>query len=107
MEQMQFNVLRKAHDNTKVHNSLTLFFNKHGIDIAQVKRDPEYYEELIMEYSRECINKELFEQSKEKMEEEFSRLCEFHRRNEEQLVEKFYSIVKDMIEKEDKEDKIR
>ncbi len=107
MEQLQFNVLRKAHDHTKAHNRLKIFFSKHGIDIAQVKRDPEYYEELIMEYSRECINQELFEQSKERMEEEFSRICEFHRRNEEQLVEKFYSILKDMIRKEYEEDKVR
>ena len=60
-----------------------------------------------MEYSGECINQELFQQSKEKMEEEFRRLCEFHRRNEEELVEKFYSIAKDMIQKEYEEDKVK
>lgn len=107
MEPMQFNVLRRAHDNTKINNRLNLFFSEHGIDIAQVKKNPEYYEELIMEYSRECINQQLFEQSKERMEEEFSRLCEFHRRNEEELVEKFYSIAKDIIRKEYEEDEIQ
>ena len=107
MEQMQFSVLRRAHDNTKASNRLNLFFNEHGIDIEEVRKNPEYYEELIMEYSRECINQELFEESKERMKVEFSRLCEFHRRNEQELVEKFYSIAKDMIKKEYEEDQVR
>ena len=107
MESMQFNVLRKAHDHAKKNNRLDLFFNEYGIDIVQVKRNPEYYEGLIMEYSRKCIDEQLFQQSKERMEEEFSRLCEFHRRNEEELVEKFCSITKDMIRKEYQQDKIQ
>ena len=107
MEQMQFNVLRKAHDNTKINNRLNVFFNEHGIDITQVGRNPEYYQELIMEYSRTCINQQLFEESRERMEVEFSRLCEFHRRNEEQLVGKFYNIVEDMIRREYEQDEVR
>ena len=104
---MQFNILRRAYDNTKANDRLNLFFSKYGVNIEQVKKNPEYYKELIMEYSRECINQELFQQSKEKMEEEFRRLCEFHRRNEEELVEKFYSIAEDMIQKEYEEDKVK
>lgn len=100
MEPMQFNVLRRAQDNTKVNNRLNIFFKEHGVEITQVKKNPECYKDLIMKYSRECINQELFEESKEIMEKEFSRLCEFHRRNEEELVEKFYSIAKDIIKKE-------
>lgn len=107
MEQMEFNVLRRAHDNTKATNRLNLFLSEHGVDLERVKRNPEYYEELIMQYSRVCINQELFEESRERMEEEFSRLCEFHRRNEDELVEKFYSIAKDMICKEYEKDEVR
>ena len=43
-------------------------------------------------------NEELFNESRERMEEEFQRLCEFHRRNEDDLVEQFYRIAKSMIE---------
>ena len=42
----------------------------------------------------------VFRESKERMEDEFNRLCEFHRRNEELLVEKFCHITKMMIETE-------
>ena len=97
---MQFNVLKRAQDNTKVNNKLNLFFKEHGIEIKQVKKNPECYKDLIMKYSRQCINQELFEESKELMEKEFSKLCEFHRRNEEELVQKFYSIANDIIEEE-------
>jgi len=106
MDQMGFNVLRRAQDSTKKTQRLDDFFKEQGIDIRQVRRNPDYYEELIMDYSRSCINQELFRESKERMEEEFNKLCEFHRRNEDHLVEKFYIIAKHIIEKEleDKEE---
>ncbi len=97
MEQMEFNVLRRAHDATKLTTSLDDFFYDRGIDIRQVRRNPEYYEELIMQYSRNCISQELYKESKERMEDEFNKLCEFHRRNEENLVEKFYNITRSII----------
>ena len=100
MEQMEFNVLKRAQDLTKSTNSLDNFFYEKGIDIRQVRKNPEYYEELIMQYSRNCISQELFRESKERMEDEFNRLCEFHRRNEESLVEKFYNIAKSIIQEE-------
>lgn len=97
INQMEFNVLRRAQNTTKSTNSLDEFFYEKGIDIRQVEKNPEYYEELIMQYSRNCINQELYRESKERMEDEFNRLCEFHRRNEENLVEKFYNITKSII----------
>ena len=95
MDQMGFNILKRAQTNTKINNRLGAFFEQRGIDIQQVERNPKYYEELIMEYSRQCINTELFEESKEHMADEFNRLCEFHRRHEEELVQKFFSMMKE------------
>ena len=94
---MEFNVLKRAQDTIKGTNDLDRFFYDKGIDIDRVKENPEYYEELIMQYSRTCINQELFRASRERMEEEFNRLCEFHRRNEDDLVERFYKIAKSEI----------
>ena len=106
MNQMEFNILRRAQDNTKMGNQLTLFFKDKGIDIKQVKANPEYYEELIKQYSKSCINQGLFEESKERREQEFRRLCEFHRRNEAELVEKFYKFTKDSIQEANEEQPI-
>ena len=100
MSQMEFNVLRRAQNSPKATDKLGSFFEERGIDIRQVRKNPDYYEELIMQYSRDCINQELFRESQERMEKEFNRLCEFHRRNEEHLVEKFYHMAKMIIEEE-------
>lgn len=64
MEQMGFNVLRRAQDYTKGTKSLDLFFYDRGIDINQVRKNPDYYEGLIMQYSRLCISQELFKEPK-------------------------------------------
>ena len=93
MEQMEFNILRRAQDYTKKTKSLDLFFYDRGIDINQVRKNPDYYEELIMQYSRLCISQELFKESKERMEEEFNK-------NEAHLVEQFYNITKGIIRNE-------
>lgn len=100
MDQMSFNVLKNAQDSTKITNSLDNFFYEKGIDMRQVRRNPEYYQDLIMQYSRSCINRELYIETKKRMEDEFSKLCEFHRRNEDRLVEKFYIIAKTLIKEE-------
>lgn len=100
MDQMEFNVLRRAQEITKGTNKLDAFFRDKGIDIRQVIKNPDYYEELIIQYCRSCISQELYRESKERMEDEFHRLCEFHRRNEEHLVEKFCHMTKVMIETE-------
>lgn len=97
---MGFNVLKRAQDHTKLKNGLNLFFKQKGIDLSEVERDPKYYEDLIMEYSRRCINTELFEESKEQMEDKFNRLCEFHRRHEEELVKRFFNITTEIISKQ-------
>ena len=100
MQQMEFNVLRRAQDYTKKTKGLDLFFYDKGIDINQVRKNPDYYEELIMQYSRLCISQELFKESKERMEEEFNKICDFHRKNEAHLVEQFYNITKGIIRNE-------
>lgn len=100
MDQMEFNVLRRAQESTRGSNKLDAFFRDRGIDIRQVRKNPDYYEELIMQYCRFCINQELYKESKERMEDEFNRLCDFHRRNEAYLVEKFCHMTKLMIEAE-------
>lgn len=97
MNDMGFNVIKGAKDDTKAKDKLGLFLKQKGISLEDVERDPKYYEDLIMDYSRKCINDELFKQSKEHMEEEFNRLCEFHRRNQEALVKQFFNIVNDFI----------
>lgn len=106
MNQMAFNVLRRAQDNTKSKDRLAAFFRQKGISFEEVERDPKYYEDLIMEYSRQCINTELFEESREHMEDEFNRLCEFHRRNEEELVKKFFMMTNEIISSRLKRDSI-
>ena len=106
MNQMGFNVLRRAQDDTKSKDGLAMFFSEKGIDLKEVQQNPEYYEDLIMEYSRQCINLELFKQSREHMEHEFNRLCEFHRRNEDELVKQFFQITNDIICNEIKRKKI-
>ena len=104
MEQMGFNILKRAQDHTKETRGLDSFFYDRGIDIKQVRKNPDYYGELIMQYSRLCISQELFRESKERMEEEFNKICDFHRKNEAYLVEQFYNITKLIIKSEfDKE----
>lgn len=100
MEQMEFNILRRAQDYTKGTRSLDLFFYDRGIDINQVRKNPDYYGELIMQYSRLCISQQLFRESKERMEEEFKKICDFHRKNESYLVEQFYDMAKLIIKGE-------
>lgn len=107
MSQMGFNVLRRAQDNTKKGDKLALFFQERGINLKQVRENPDYYEELIKQYSQACINEGLYEESRAHMEDEFNRLCEFHRRNEAELVEKFYSMTRNIIEEEYEIEEVR
>lgn len=97
MEQIKFKILRRAQIITKESDSLDHFFNEHGIDIKQVRKNPDYYEELIMQYSRNCIAQELFRESRERLEEEINRICDFHRKNEDQLVQQFCDMTKSLM----------
>lgn len=100
MERIRYKILRHAQIITKESDSLDHFFNEHGIDIKQVRKNPDYYEDLIMQYSRNCIAQELFRESRERLEEEINRICDFHRKNEEQLVQQFYDITKALMKEE-------
>ena len=100
MEKLRFNILKRAHDRTRNTGMLISFFNERGIDANKVKDNPDYYEELIMQYSRNCITQEFYEESRERMKEEFKQICDFHRKNKEQLVEQFCLMTKEMIKDE-------
>lgn len=97
MNEMGFNILRRAQDNAKEIGKLSEFLLKQGVDLKQVKKHPEEYTNLIKEYSKTCISVGLFEESRERMQREFNKLCEFHVRNEEELTDKFYNIAKQII----------
>ncbi len=106
MGQMSFNILKRAQDLTQKGDKLGRFFQERNIDLQEVRKNPDYYEELIKQYSQTCIDEGLYEESKAHMENEFNKLCEFHRRNEAKLVEKFYNIARNMIEEEYKANKV-
>ena len=97
MNQIGFNILRRAHENTKSTDDLQRFLRGKGLDLVQVKRHPEDYNDIIKEYSRHCINLSLFEESRERLQEEFNKLCEYHTRNERQLTDDFFNIAKQLI----------
>lgn len=97
MNQIGFNILRRAKDNAKQIDKLSEFLAERGIDLLQVRNNPDRYTNLIKQYSRECINAGLFEESRERLQVEFNRLCEYHSRNEEELANKFYDTAKQII----------
>lgn len=97
MNEIGFNILKRAQNSAKGIDQLSDFLSQRGIDLNQVKANPEGYTELIKQYSKMCINQGLFEESRDRLQLEFSRLCEYHSRNEEQLTDKFYNIAKQII----------
>ncbi len=97
MNQMEFKILRRAQENAKETDKLKTFLAKQGVNLSQIKKNPDSYQELIKSYSKDCVNLGLFEESRERLEIEFSRLCDYHRKNESILVEQFYNIAKDII----------
>lgn len=97
MNQIGFNILRRAHDNTRSTDDLEKFLKNKGLNLVQVRRNPDEYNDVIKEYSRQCINLSLFEESRERLQEEFNKLCEYHTRNERQLTDDFFNITKQLI----------
>ncbi len=97
MNQIEFKILRRAQDNARETDKLVAFLGAQGVDLKQVKNNPDSYDHLIKEYSKACVNTGLFEESRERLELEFSKLCEYHRKNEAILVEQFYDVAKSII----------
>lgn len=97
MNQMEFKILKRAQENAKEIDKLKTFLANQGVNLTQVKKNPERYQEIIRRYSKDCINIGLFEESRERLEIEFSRLCEYHRKNESMLVDQFYNVAKEII----------
>lgn len=97
MNQIGFNILKRAQDNAKEIEKISEFFEQRGVNLNQVRTNPERYSDIIKQYSKVCINEGLFEESRERMQVEFNRLCEYHIRNEEELTKKFYDIAKQII----------
>ena len=97
MNQIGFNILRRAQDNAKEVDKLSAFFNERGVQLKEVRLNPDRYLDVIKQYSKECINEGLFEESRERLQLEFNKLCEYHQRNEEELTREFMGIAKEII----------
>lgn len=97
MEQIGFNILQRAQSNAKEGHKLSAFFSERGIELKEVRLNPERYSDIIKQYSKVCINEGLFEESRERLQVEFNRLCEYHQRNEEELTKEFMGIAKKII----------
>nr|WP_302598884.1 hypothetical protein [uncultured Cellulosilyticum sp.] len=97
MNQIGFNILRRAQDNAKEADKLSTFFKERGVQLKEVRRNPDRYADMIKQYSKICINEGLFEESRDRLQLEFNRLCEYHQRNEEALTKEFMGIAKEII----------
>lgn len=97
MNQIGFNILRRAQDNAKEVDKLSAFFNERGVQLKEVRLNPDRYLDMIKQYSKACINEGLFEESREHLQLEFNKLCEYHQRNEEELTREFMGIAKEII----------
>lgn len=95
--QLGFNILRRAQDNAKEIDKMSAFFTERGVALKEVKLNPERYLEMIRQYSKACINEGLFEESRDRLQLEFNKLCEYHQRNEEELTKEFMGIAKEII----------
>ena len=97
MNEIGFNILKRAQNSAKATDQLSNFLSQRGIGLNEVKANPDGYTELIKQYSKMCIDQGLFEESRDRLELEFSRLCEYHSRNEKQLTDQFYNTAKQII----------
>lgn len=97
MQQIQYNVLKRAQDAARESEKVYQFLRTRSISIQDFKANPDRYSDLIKEYSKECISKSLYEESRERLEKEFNRLCEYHVQNEAELTNTFYNTAKQII----------
>lgn len=97
MNQMGFKILQRAQSNAREIGKLTEFLSEQGVELKAVQSNPDYYADLIKQYSKKCVNVGLFEESREHLQMEFNKLCEYHARNEEALTNKFYNVAREII----------
>lgn len=97
MNKIGFNVLRRAQDSAKEIDKLSAFFHNRGVQLSEVRLNPDKYTDVIEQYSKACVNESLFEESRERLETEFNKICEYHQRNEEELTKEFMTIAREII----------
>jgi hypothetical protein len=97
MQHIEYNILKRAQNAARESDKINNFLRNKSISIQDFKANPDRYTDIIKEYSKECINVSLFEESRDRLEKEFSRLCEYHTQNEEELTNAFYNTAKQII----------
>ena len=97
MENLDYSILKRAYNNARELERATQFLDTKGIDRSAFKRDPDRYRDIIKQYSIQCINQSIFQESREILDMEFNRLCEYQRFNSQHLVDDFYDKAKDII----------
>ncbi|WP_069998750.1 hypothetical protein [Cellulosilyticum sp. I15G10I2] len=97
MQHIEYNILKRAKHEAREADKIYNFLQSRSINIQDFKANPDRYSDIIKEYSRECITKSLYEESKERLEREFNRLCEYHTQNEAELTNAFYNTAKQII----------
>ena len=97
MKQIDFNILKRAQHNARQTDKLLKFLDSNGVDLKSLKSNPEQYDAIIKEFSKSCVNTGLFEESRDRLEREFNKLCEYHRTNEAHLADQFYDMAKSII----------
>ena len=97
MHHIEYDVLKRAKRTAKESDNLYQFLCSRSVNIQDFKANPDRYTDIIKEYSRQCISNSLYEESKERLEKEFNRLCEYHAQNEVELSNTFYDTAKQII----------
>lgn len=97
MKPMEYSVLKRAEEQAiRVEDIRNYIVNK-AIDIDDFKNNPDKYERFIREYSEACIHYSLYEETKDRLDKQYTLLCEFHRHYEEQLTKQFYDKAKHIL----------
>lgn len=97
MQHIEYNILKRAQNEAKESDNIYNFLRERSINIQDFKHNPDRYANIIKEYSRQCIDRSLYEESRERLAREFSKLCEYHTQNEEELTNIFYDTAKQII----------
>ncbi|MDF2613835.1 MAG: hypothetical protein K0S71_1621 [Clostridia bacterium] len=97
MQHIEYNILKRAQNAARESDKVYNFLRSRSINIQDFKENPDRYSDIIKEYSKECIDKSLYEESRERLEKEFNRLCEYHIQNEADLTNAFYNTAKQII----------
>ena len=97
MQRIEYNVLKRAQNAARESDKVYNFLRSKSINIEDFRLNPDRYANIIKEYSKECIDKSLYEESRERLEREFNKMCEYHTQNEIELTNAFYNTAKQII----------